>query len=521
MSEADDLEIANETRDSLPAADTLASSVVILLVMTVVQRLVGFGRGVLFCRWLDPEQLGQWDVTFGFLMLAAPLAVLGLPGSFGRYLEYYRFRGQLGAFLRRTTLLCTATGVVAVLTMVGARYWFSELIFGRRDHPDLVLWIALCLATVIAHNFLVSLFIALRMYRVVNLLQFLQSLGFALLGVPLLIFWKCDTASVVVAYGVASLVAALGALSWLKGFWPTRRVTDQSIAPRDFWAKLIPFATWVWVTNLVTNLFEVVDRYMIIHCSGMPVDEALRQVGCYHSSRLIPLLFVSIAALLGSMVTPHLSFDWEAGRRAEVSTRLNTVLKTLALALLAASTAVLVLAPYLFNVAFAGKFAAGLAVLPATLAYCAWFGMFAVAQNYLWCAEKAGLSSLALLVGLVVNVALNLVWLPTAGLAGAVAARIVSNLGAIVLVYLFSRWHGMRIELGTWLLTLAPAVLCFGPLAAIAVLAVIGVGAFAGNWLFHAEEKRQFVEVWFSCLGKLKSWRKLLAKPEYAEPIET
>ena len=47
--------------------DTLADSVLILLALTGVQRLVGFGRAMLFCRWLDAEQLGQWDMAFGFL----------------------------------------------------------------------------------------------------------------------------------------------------------------------------------------------------------------------------------------------------------------------------------------------------------------------------------------------------------------------------------------------------------------------------------------------------------------------
>ena len=74
----------------------------ILLALTVVQRLVGFVRAVLFCRWLDAEQLGLWDMAFSFLLLAAPLSVLAIPGAFGRYLEHYRQRGQLRTFLRRT-----------------------------------------------------------------------------------------------------------------------------------------------------------------------------------------------------------------------------------------------------------------------------------------------------------------------------------------------------------------------------------------------------------------------------------
>ena len=93
------------------------SGVFILLVATVLQRLVGFVREVLFCRWLDAEQLGQWDMAFGFLMVAAPLAVLSLPGTFGRYVERYRQQGQLRRFLRRTALVCAGLGLPAAVAV--------------------------------------------------------------------------------------------------------------------------------------------------------------------------------------------------------------------------------------------------------------------------------------------------------------------------------------------------------------------------------------------------------------------
>src|SRR5438105_1999885 len=36
--------------------ETLGGSVAVLLAMTVAQRSVGFLRGILFCRWLDPTE---------------------------------------------------------------------------------------------------------------------------------------------------------------------------------------------------------------------------------------------------------------------------------------------------------------------------------------------------------------------------------------------------------------------------------------------------------------------------------
>ena len=32
--------------------------------MLVIQRAIGFGRGVLFCRWLDPAEFGRWGLAY-------------------------------------------------------------------------------------------------------------------------------------------------------------------------------------------------------------------------------------------------------------------------------------------------------------------------------------------------------------------------------------------------------------------------------------------------------------------------
>ncbi len=473
-----------------PMGDTLAASVVILLVMTVAQRLIGFGRGVLFCRWLEPEQLGQWDVAFGFLNLAPPLAVLGLPGAFGRYVEYFRHRNQFHTFLKRTAWVCGVMGIAATVLVIVARNWFSELIFGSTDKAGTVVWVALCMAAMILQNFLVALFIAVRRYRIVTALQFVQSLGFALISLGLLATWAAGATSVIIAYALATLLSTAGAITWMRELAADEPPSTQPVAQSTFWAKLVPFAIWVWVTNLLANLFEVIDRYMIVHHSGMEVNEALRQVGEYHSSRIVPLLFVAVAALLGSMITPHLSHDWEMGRRDAVVRRLNMVLKVLLGSLFAASIAVLFVAPLLFEYGFQNKFAGGLAVLPWTLAYCAWFGTIAVAQNYLWCAERPGLSSFALLLGLFLNIGCNLLLLPRFGLEGAVWATTAANLVALVLIYVFSQWHGMHVDLGTWILSLAPISLSFGPWPALAVLAAIVVVAAAGHRVLIEEEKQ-------------------------------
>jgi len=501
--------IADDVGDPPWRVDGLADSVMILLVMAAVQRIAGFLRAVLFCRWLDPEQLGQWDMAFSFLILAAPLTVLALPGAFGRYAEHFRQRGQLRTFLRRTTLTCIGLVAAGTTVILLGRRWFSELIFGTPDEAGTVTLLAVSLVAVVTYNFSIELFTALRKVRLVSVLQLVNSMAFAGIGLGLILGWQASAVSVVIAYGAACLITAVLAGWRLSSTWQSIRPADEPLAARPFWARFAPFAGWLLIVNMLANLFEVIDRYMIVHYSAMPAAEALAQVGNYHSSRVIPMLMVTVAAMLGSMITPHLSHDWEAGRRREVGQRLALFLKLFGFALVLGSTAVLVASPLLFGWAFRGKFDGGLAVLPWTLTYCSWFAMVMIVQNYLWCAEKAYLSSVALGIGLGVNIGLNLLLLPTLGLLGAVLATTTANLVALGLICLFIGRIGFPFDPGVRVVIGLPPVVCLGPWIAMLVLVVVAAEATFGKHLLTPEERDEIAEGMQKYLGRLPWFRRV------------
>lgn len=486
--------------------DTLADSVVILLVLALLQRIVGFTRGVLFCRWLDPEQLGTWDLAFDFVALAAPVVVLGLPGSFGRYVEYYRHRGQLRTFLRRMTVVSGVLVVVAFAVVMSVPGWFSNLIFGRRDLTDLIVLWAFCLGAVIAYNFVTELFTALRLTRVAASLQFVNSVAFAVLGLGLLQAWKTEASSVLMAYGAACLVAVAAAAYFLHRSWASIPPADDVLPQRALWGKVVPFAVWVWVTNWLSHLFCIVDRYMIVHHSGLSSDEALVQVGQYHASRVLPLLFVTIANLLGAVITPYLSNDWEAGGRAEVAAKMRMCLKLVSLGFLTAGTGVLLASGFLFGVAFQGKYDAGLAVLPWTLTYCTWFGLGSISQSYLWCAERARWGSVSLFAGLLINVALNLVLLPRYGLWGAVVATAAGNLVSLSMIQAFKVVHGCRLDGGTLLMLAMPLVFVGGVWSASVAWLLVGLAAATSNSIFNADEKSRLLQLGNQYLARARAF---------------
>jgi PST family polysaccharide transporter len=432
-------------------------------------------------------------MALAFLMLAAPLVALGLPGSFGRYLEFYRQRGQLPSVLRRTAIVCVATAVGVAIAMMAAHDWVAQLVFGRSESLATIVLLATALALVVVYNYLTELLTALRLMRAAAIVQLAHSLLFAVLAISLILTWRADAQALILAFAGACLLPAAAMLPRLRRLWARLQSQSVPLGRGDLWRRLLPFAVWVWVTNLLFNLFDVADRYMIVHFA--PQSDPLQMVGDYHCARIVPMLMVSVAALLAGMIMPHLSQHWEAGRRDRVVGQVNLAIKLLSLALTLGSIVVLLGAGALFEAVFGGKFAGGRAVLPWTLVYCAWMSLALMTQTYLWCAERARLGCAAIVVGLMVNVALNLALLPRLGLLGAVLATSAANLAALMLLAVLATRRGMCFDRGAVWLAGLPAAAALGPLPAALLLAAAAALAWRTNWLFNAAEKRELSQI--------------------------
>jgi len=477
------------------ATDSLAMGLVFMLSLTVVQRLVGFLRSILFCGMLQDDELGRWSLAFSFLLLAGPLAVAGLPGSFGRYVEHFRSRRQLGTFLRRTLMVSLALVTLTIAILVWWGSFWAWLVLGDPALAPTMRLLAMALITVIAFNFVTELLTAMRKVRAVAIMQFVCSILFAVLAIMLLHFTDLRADGVIIAFGVASLLAVLVVVSPLRDVHREAETASRSLSDRRLWSKLVPFAAWIWLTNILANLFDAADRFMIIHLAREGATSAESLVGQYHSSRVVPYLLVSITTIVAGVVLPYLSQDWEAGRRDEVSRRHCLTLKLGGLLLTASGLLILLSAPLLFTWILRGKYEQGMAVLPWTVTYCIWFSMIMLAQNYLFCAEKARLGTLAFFLGLVANLSLNILLLPRFGLVGAIIATATGNALALGLIAWLSVRSGLAADRGVFACCALPGLLVLGLWPATCVLLGLAYLALRHHWLFNAAERAELAQV--------------------------
>ena len=487
-------------------SDSLALGVVFALVLTVVQRIVGFGRGILFCRYMTDQELGQWSLVWSFLMLLAPLAVLGLPGSFGRFVEYFRSRRQLKPFVHRVGCTSAFMTLALSLLILMQRDYVSWMIF-REVTPlgrAIATSVGFSLVFVTAMNFLTSLMEAMRQVRLVTLMRFVLGIAFALIGTGFLIMFERATVAVTYGYAISCFLASIPAVWFLLSHRDYFSESNLELPNATLWRRIAPFAAWLWITNLFCNLFEVTDRYMLVHCSHVEAELAQGLVGQYHSGRVLPLLLVSVATMLGGILMPYMSAAWERGKPREAQRQLNWTVKLLSFCFTAGGIVFILLAPYLFEHVLQGRYDDGLAVLPLTLVYSIWFSLLTVGQDYLWVVEKGKLALAAITLGLIGNVLLNALLIPSFGLWGAVFATSIANLLALAGCYLCNHLVGCRTDLGVWATALLPLLLLLPVIPATLTLLTLLFAGHKTDWFLNVDEKADLAQLFDKLQSRLK-----------------
>jgi len=447
-----------------------------MLAMTIIQRAVGFFRGVWICRLLDDTEVGQWAMAIGFIMLMTPVMMFGIPGSLPRYVERYRRSGHAKSFLRRLALVTIGCTTAFLLVAWAFPHWLGWLIFLEPQNTGLVYSVAIAVVSISSFYFINELVSALRQVRMVSLMQFVQSLGFTLLAV-IALDAGYGMVGVILSYALATAVAILPGLWLLMRGWHGLPVADDPFCAPSMWRHILPYAGALWAMNLLGNVFELSDRYMILHLS--PGGEGVGQasVGQYHSSRMLPVLLMSLATLVGGVLMPYLSADWESGRKQAVRERMRRLLVAMSALFTCGGAASLLIGPWLFHTLLEGRYNDGLTLMPIVFVFCIWASLVTLGENYLLVAERGRWVAYCLAGGLLVNLGLNAIFVPRWGLQGAVVATLCAH-GSVML----GLWFTMAKAKIGWdhtiiYVTLLPATLLMGPGVALVSVMMVALAS--------------------------------------------
>jgi polysaccharide transporter, PST family len=470
--------------------DNFALGVFVMLALSIVQRSVGLLRSLGFCHFLSDVELGQWALTNSFFVIGVPLAVLGLPGVFGKFSEYYRSRGQLSEFCSRVAWASGLALAISCGLLLTFANQFAWLIYGESKPIQVIGACVLAFAAAAAFSFINELASSLRLVRVVSMMQFIQSLLFAILGVAGIAYLR-SWQVLLPAFAVASIV---GLLPGVWALWqqhgnelggpafqmPHRTLSNQELG---IWHRILPYAGTLWLLNFLGNMFEVTDRYMLLHLN--PISEATGQalVGQYHAGYILPNLLTSLSMMLSGVLLPYLSADWELGRHEQIGQRMRQMLISMSLGYMTLAVGALSVAPILYKLAFGGRYELAVSVLPMTMMQATWFSLYFVCQSYMLCAERGRLLTGILACGLAVNLGLNWFLIQAFGLPGALVATATSNFCVLCFLLWWLKRSRINLGWGTTLLCLSTGAMAAGAIAAACVLVACTFLAGRTDWL--------------------------------------
>jgi O-antigen/teichoic acid export membrane protein len=368
---------------------------------------MGIFNAILVARVLGPVSKGDY-----YLLLQPPatfmvLLQLGLPAAF----SFHAARGQVRGVVAKALTLVAVLSLVAFILA-----WVLLPSLRRTFLPGLepaLIFFALCgVPLLLLSNFTSSILIARQAIRWYAAVSIAQSLGASFLFVLIVGVIGLGVTGAIAAFLMYSSIAAVG---FLLG---TRRVVASTSSPGPVtYRELLRYGLPLYPGSLSSYFSSRADVYLL---AALLVDSAAA-VGYYSLAVGLAEMVFLLPSSVNAVFFPHVagSSRAESDRQAPMVSRVTLLLTAgTAVALAPLGTALVsILLP-----AFKPSLPALYVLLP---------GVVALSVNNVVSAYVAGLGLTAVMsvvniAAFLLNIAMNLVLIPSFGIVGASAASLVS-----------------------------------------------------------------------------------------------
>lgn len=452
-----------------PGASGLYNGLGALLFSSVASRAIGVLKLLIFAPLLGPAGFGAFRIATTLLAILAPFFSLGL------YTSLLRFLPEIKDELRRTSFIRSVLGsaflLCAILLVVSFLYSKEVAIWAFSDptYQNLTILLLGCTPAYILYQAATGYARGMRQFRLSATAEVAQNVLHLALAVVL--FWIFGASSFValLALGVALAAASQIALPLIRLFPKGRPSVPpvsglvQRATRYSFWYALIPCLQY---------FFDFIDRWALARYSSMEI------AGVYSLGPVLAGGMTFVGLSLAPVVTSNLI---AAGGHRRTGESLEAIWSALGMSfLLSAFYACVLLAAVPIAWVYFGKdWQPVETVLPVFLLYFFAMNTYQILGVYASIREATWMHMVALALGGIANIVLNILLVPTYGMFGAAWATFAAMLLSISvhLVYINSR--GESIPIRFFLLSLLPLFVFLPRIEAIAG----GIVLMAGVWL--------------------------------------
>ena len=464
--------------------ETAIQSVKIVFIFQILLVGIGFVRGVLFARILGPSQYGIFTLAFMLVSLVSPFIILGITGSLSRYIPKYEQKGMLTDFLKRVQWFPLISSFFFSVICIIYAAQISQLIFNTTEYSTLVVIVSITIVPTIIYQLIWSTLWGLRNFLVRSLLEL--SYGVLLFGFGLFFILRQPLAESLIignlwAYLIVVIIFGLLIRKYVFQREDQKNKLDKTNP--GLYKEVINFGFWMILANLAFTALRYIDRWMLNRYVGAA------EVGIYAVAMgLTAFLFLGMQ-LIGGVLSVNLNYLWEQGEREEINFILNAVTKVGTMVFLLAAFIVLIIKEPLIGLLYGERYLNAIDIIPYLLLMQAFMVAYWLLGPYVTLIEKTYISFITVVIGLSVNIGLNLWLIPLYQMKGAAIATACSSLTLFLVQNLFYKIYKIKIH-STIFLLVAMALILLIPnvwISVILLLTLIYISAQTNLLISHSE----------------------------------
>lgn len=400
--------------------DQAGSNFIWLVLDRVVRLGLAFLSGVLLARFLGTTDFGTFSYLMAFFSIFAAIGSLGTNGIAVKLMaRNTRFKDKV--------ILSVFVLNFAGYAASGILMFIAINLFGKSDEDFLILSAILSTALLLKSSDALKFWFEARLQSRFVVLPEVLAVVVIFIGKLLLIHFDAPLVLFIVAFLFELLIAAIGVfLLFIREQqnhfrWKYSKITTHLVFRRSW-----PIA----VSIVSTVAYMKIDQIMIGGMIG------LEEAGIYSAAVIISESIYFLPIIINQTLRP-IFFKERLASYQNFIDYLQSVYIMMTVLAMCYSIFVTFFADEIIAVTYGSEYAAAAGVLMIH----AWAAVFVFFNNTTWvwhiAENQQGLASVKVILGLILNVALNLVLIPRFGILGAAVATLVSRMFAAYVVNAF------------------------------------------------------------------------------------
>lgn len=427
----------------------------------------------IIAKILGPSGYGTWSLALVTLGLVTPIAEMGLSTALVRFLAAEKSTREIqeGFFSVLSAMLCCGTAIGLILFFLAN--FLANTLFGDASTLPIIQVIAIIVPVRAINTVCLAFFMAFRQMKTYSLFILLRNLGEIAL-IAGLVLSGFGIFGAVLSLLIASLFTTGVALYMI--------VSQIGIKRPDFHylKSYLKFGLPLLPTNFFGWIVGMSDRYVIGYFLG------ITSVGIYSAAYSLGSFLSHFRVPLTRVLPPTLSKSYDEGKDAEVQSYLSYSLKYLLMLTVPAVFGLSLLGKQILRIFTTAEFIpSGYLVIPFVALSMLFFGIYATTgAQILRLAKKTNILGAIWGIGGLVNLGLNLVFVPRFGILAAAATTLFAYALASGLTLYFSfRELTFKVDWAFIVKSLAASgvmslvILSLNPVKTWEVFLIIGLGA--------------------------------------------